>query len=103
MLATTPMDLPAWGPEGHRVIGRAAFDLLDDTARERVLGLLGDPAPAGVPGALDEACNWPDAIRDRDGWRWSAPLHYVNIPRHDDRYDRERDCPDGRCVTEGIL
>ena len=27
----------------------------------------------------------------------------MNIPRHDSAYDRERDCPDGRCVTEGIL
>jgi hypothetical protein len=26
----------------------------------------------------------------------------VNIPRDTARYDRERDCPDGLCVTEGI-
>ena len=103
VLAMSSASLPAWGPEGHRVIGRAAFELLDDTARERVLGLLGYPAPDDVAEALSDACNWPDAIRDQDGWRWSSPLHYVNIPRHSDRYDRERDCPGGRCVTEGVL
>ena len=27
----------------------------------------------------------------------------MNIPRSSDRYDRQRDCPAGLCVTEGIL
>ena len=27
----------------------------------------------------------------------------MNIPRHTREYDRERDCPEGRCVTEGVL
>jgi hypothetical protein len=49
------------------------------------------------------ACFWPDTVRDESDWSWSAPLHYVNIPRHAVAYDRQRDCPDGRCVTEGIL
>jgi hypothetical protein len=102
-LALSSAELAAWGPEGHRVIGRAAFERLDETARERVLDVLGDPAPGEVAAALSEACNWPDGIRDEAGWRWSAPLHYVNIPRHSDHYERERDCPDGLCVTEGVL
>ena len=93
----------AWGPEGHRVIGLAAFGLLDDSARAKVIDILERP-PGSAPGeALSEACNWPDTIRERPGWRWSAPLHYVNVARLGDGYQRERDCPDGRCVTEGIL
>lgn len=97
-------ELEAWGPEGHRIIGRAAFELLDDTARSTVLDLLGDPLDeAGIAREIDLACNWPDRIRDQATWAWTSPLHYVNIPRHTDRYDRSRDCPDGRCVTEGIL
>jgi hypothetical protein len=42
-------------------------------------------------------------VREKPGWAWSAPLHYVNIPRGAADYRRERDCPDGLCVTEGIL
>ena len=97
-------DLEAWGPEGHRIIGRAAFELLDDSARATVLDLLGNPRDdAGIAREIDFACNWPDRIREQPRWSWTAPLHYVNIPRHTDSYDRSRDCPDGRCVTEGIL
>ena len=96
-------DVLAWGPVGHRIIGEAAFGLLDDSARAQVLTLL-DLPPGGDPGqALDEACNWPDTVREQAGWRWSAPLHYVNVAKQGGGYQRERDCPDGRCVTEGIL
>lgn len=93
----------AWGPEGHRVIGRAALELLDDQARREVFTILGNPTPGRLEAALSEACNWPDTIRGEPGWKWSSPLHYVNIPRSSSEYIRERDCPDGRCVTEGIL
>ena len=103
LLLMAAVDVQAWGEEGHRVIGRAAFALLDDTARQAVLDLLGNPGPGGAGDAIGHACNWPDHVRDEPGWRWSSPFHYVNLPRHDNAYDRERDCRDGRCVTEGVL
>ncbi len=96
-------NLFAWGQEGHRVIGQAAYQLLDDKARQEVAALLGTPAAGDTDAAIARACNWPDAIRDQAEWNWSGPLHYVNIPRSTSKYDRERDCPEGRCVTEGIL
>jgi len=96
-------NLFAWSSEGHRLIGQAAFELLDDSARAAVLELLGNPRDKSIAKEIDFACNWPDRIREQSRWTWTAPLHYVNIPRHTDEYDRERDCPDGRCVTEGIL
>lgn len=96
-------NLFAWGGDGHRIIGRAAFELLDSRARLQVAEILGDPAPAEMGDSLSRACNWPDYVRDLDEWQWSSPLHYVNIPRHSSEYDRERDCRDGRCVSEGIL
>ena len=52
--------------------------------------------------AIANACYWPDTIRDEPAWAWSAPLHYVNIARAANGYDRARDCPDDLCVTEGI-
>lgn len=101
LCGTTP--LFAWGPEGHRIIGSAGFELLDESARQAVVSILGDPAADTMFDSLGGACNWPDTIREEPEWRWSSPLHYVNIPRHADHYDRERDCSEGRCVTEGIL
>ena len=103
LMALTTQQAAAWSAEGHRIIGRAAFDLLDDKARSAVLDILGQPGEEDLASAFDHACNWPDEKREQAGWRWSAPLHYINLPRHSADYDRERDCPDGRCVTEGIL
>ena len=102
LLAISP-NLVAWGADGHRVIGLAAWELLDGTARQSVSAILGDPGEDDRPGAIATACIWPDTVRGEDEWKWSSPLHYVNIPRSTPHYDRERDCPGGRCVTEGIL
>lgn len=92
-----------WGPEGHRLVGQAAFELLNGEARRQVVELLGNPSPEELPDRLSDACNWPDAIRDQADWKWTSPLHYVNMPRQASAYDRQRDCPEGRCVTEGLL
>jgi hypothetical protein len=89
----------AWGPEGHRIIGVEAYRMLNPTARTRVTAILG----SGSANTLDEACSWPDTVRKTREWAWSAPQHYINIPRSADRYERQRDCPDGLCVTEAIL
>ncbi len=88
----------AWGPEGHLQVGMLALQGLDQAAASWVEEILeGDDAEA-----VDQACNWPDAVRKTPEWEWSAPQHYVNIPRSSAHYDRQRDCPDGLCVTEAI-
>lgn len=101
--ALLAQNLYAWGAAGHRVIGLAAIEMLDDRAAAEVSRLLGEPSPDHIDDAISQACIWPDTIRDEHEWKWSSPLHYVNIPRHSSEYERERDCPEGRCVTEGIL
>ena len=98
-----PATANAWGPAGHRIVGQAAFELLDPPARDAVAQILAANGAQDAAQALDEACNWPDVVRSSAEWAWSAPLHYVNLPRHARDYERERDCPEGRCVTEGIL
>lgn len=93
----------AWGSLGHGVIGNAAVAALDPAPRARLLDILQAPSADTLATAVDEACFWPDTVRESPGRSWSNPLHYVNIPRSSTRYDRQRDCPDGLCVTEGIL
>jgi len=92
----------AWGPLGHAVIGQAGVAAADPAAQRAVAEILGTSTPVELQQALDTACNWPDAYRETHEGAWSEPLHYVNMPRGEARYDRERDCPDGLCVTEGI-
>jgi hypothetical protein len=89
----------SWGPEGHWAIGAHAFGLLNDQARVAVTDIVGSDPEQG----LRKSCFWPDTIRDTAEWSWTSPMHYVNLPRHATAYDRQRDCPDGLCATEGIL
>jgi hypothetical protein len=93
----------AWGPLGHAEIGQAGVTAAEPGVRAAVAGILGVDSPAALDAAIDTACNWPDAVRETPEWAWTAPLHFVNIPRGVAHYDRQRDCPDGLCVTEGIL
>ncbi|HET6593570.1 MAG TPA: S1/P1 nuclease [Xanthomonadales bacterium] len=91
-----------WGPAGHSAIGRGAVAQLDQGARGEVMAILGAGSEEALHEAIAKACFWPDTVRESSQWSWSSPQHYVNIPRTDGRYDRQRDCPDGLCVTEAI-
>jgi hypothetical protein len=93
----------AWGPAGHGTIGNEAVAALDPASRAKVMEILGVDSAEALAKAVERACFWPDTVRDNPEWAWSAPLHYVNLPRYSEHYDRQRDCPDGLCVTEGIL
>jgi hypothetical protein len=98
LITMSPATAVAWGPEGHLQVGLLALQGLDQAAASRVEELL-ELADAET---VSRACNWPDVVRETPAWEWSAPQHYVNIPRSSAHYDRQRDCPDGLCVTEAI-
>lgn len=87
-----------WGPQGHAAVGILAMEHADEAARSALADILGTIDDDRI----DALCNWPDRIRDQPEWDWAAPQHYVNLPRQSERYDAERDCPDGLCVTEAI-
>jgi len=99
LLPLVPGQARAWGPLGHATIGSAAVLQLGAPARAELMGILAVEAEDELDEAVSEACFWPDTVRDSPEWSWSASLHYVNLPRTSDRYDRQRDCPDGLCVT----
>jgi len=101
LLSTAPA--LAWGPSGHAIVGAAALYELDSSARAELMDIVQANCDVDLLQAVEEACFWPDTLRDSPQWAWSAALHYVNLPRHSNNYDRQRDCPDGLCVTEGIL
>lgn len=98
-LAAQPGALQAWGRTGHGIVGSIAYAGLDETARQAVDDALPNPGPD----AFAAACFWPDTVRPVPGWEWTAPLHFVNLPRDAQDYQRERDCPDSRCISEHIL
>jgi hypothetical protein len=92
-------ELQAWGEDGHSVTGIMALQMADHSVRGELDRILG-----GIDDARIRAlCNWPDVIREETEWAWTAPQHFVNIPRSSRAYSRQRDCPDGQCVTEAII
>jgi hypothetical protein len=88
----------AWDLAGHTAVGVLALQQTDTRARAELEQILGSLEAT----VLAESCNWPDVIREQQKWAWTAPLHYVNIPRNGEAYDVQRDCREGLCVTEGI-
>ncbi len=98
LTSLNPVTARAWGPEGHVQVGLLALQGLDPIASSWIQDVLGTDDSA----AINRACNWPDQVRETPAWVWSASQHYVNIPRSASHYDRQRDCPDGLCVTEAI-
>ena len=98
MLLCTSTHAIAWSKDGHSAIGVLAMKQLQAdayTKLESVIGSLDDQA-------MIEACNWPDDVRETEEWDWSAPQHYINIPRGKTQYSKPRDCADGLCATEAV-
>jgi hypothetical protein len=91
-------DSRAWGEEGHTAIGVLAIDQLQPAVRSELENIIG-PLDGQ---AMLEACNWPDVIRETEEWAWTAPRHYVNIPRGETSYMESRDCPEQLCATQAI-
>lgn len=102
-LALGAPPLGAWGWTGHVTIGKDAVARASPAARAAVMDILDVRSAAELERAVEQACFWPDTVEDAPEWAWADPLHYVNLPRSDGHYDRQRDCPDGLCITEGIL
>ncbi|WP_250462143.1 S1/P1 nuclease [Microbulbifer litoralis] len=88
----------AWGADGHRIVGQVAWHYLDADTRREVKQLLDSE---GEP-SLAEASTWADRIRGDESYQWSAPLHYINLPRDWSGYRESRDCPPAGCILKAI-
>ena len=83
LLILLPVNVQAWGVEGHEVVAALAESMLSDAAKAGVQSVLGN-----VP--LYTVANWADQIRSqRDGtYNW----HFVDIPRSASGFLDSRDC-----------
>ena len=93
----------AWGREGHRLTALVAEQYLTPEAKAQVTQLLGKETLADV-------APWADSYRQDhpETGKW----HYVDIPKAEAKFDRNRDCPLAQgepkspwrdCVTDRIL
>jgi len=90
----------AWpfGPLGHEVVAEVAARALSPAATRKLETLFGESASAALRGGSV----WVHEVPDLAGYGPTGPLHYVNFPRGECRYDANRDCPGGRCVVGAI-
>ena len=63
----------AWGPVGHRAVGRIAERHLTPQASRAVADLI-------APEQLAYVTTWPDEVRPEPEWAKGDPWHWVTIP-----------------------
>ena len=83
-----------WGPEGHSLVAKIAWEQLTPAAREKVKAIL---APDQT---LPSIASWADEVRRTRPE--SGPWHYVDIPIDKPHLDMARDCPKNQCVIGKI-
>lgn len=71
--ATDSSDALAWGPTGHRAVGRIAERHLNAQAARAVRDLL-------APEQLAYVTTWSDEIRSEPEWAKGDPWHWVTVP-----------------------
>lgn len=96
--AILPLQVFAWGADGHRATGEIAWQLLDREVQGEVARLLRIKGETN----LAEAGTWADRIRSDESYNWAAPLHYINLPVVWNTYEPSRDCPTQGCILEAI-
>jgi len=80
----------AWGPTGHRAVGRIAEHHLSAAAARGVAAILGSET-------LAEVATWPDEIRSDPSWNRAKPWHYISID-DGETYETTAKSPDGDVV-----
>ncbi|KAG9089110.1 hypothetical protein FRC07_012401, partial [Ceratobasidium sp. 392] len=58
----------------HKTVATIAQIHLLPSAQRAVRAIL----PGSSNGSLASVASWPDEVRDKDEWKWSKPLHFVN-------------------------
>ncbi|HKO59070.1 MAG TPA: S1/P1 nuclease [Thermoanaerobaculia bacterium] len=101
----------AWGPDGHRIVCRIAYDLLDESQQQevdRLTDLYTMPDDTPRPSSFPHACIFADDARAKardgvEGWtRFNRfnDWHFLNVPR-EVRHVGDEFCDDD-CVTFAI-
>ena len=104
-------DASAWGPDGHRIVCRIAFLLIDSPRQQEIIRLTGKyHRPNNGPGfaSFTDGCLFPDEARQKardheNGWNKFDPFdawHFLNVPRTT-HLVADSHC-NGNCVLTGI-
>lgn len=87
----------AFGDSAHQLICTLAYQLSSEPVRNKLDRL----AQQGTEQNFNSACNWADEVRSVPEHSWSAPLHFINIPRNSSLV-LPAQCPAQGCILSGI-
>lgn len=83
-----------WDGYGHKVIAAIAERYCSADTKNEIAALIGPDK------SLRDISNWADEMRENN--RITAKWHYVYIPRRENSYAAERDCPKAGCLISAI-
>ncbi len=90
-LIVPPTAAPAFGPDGHLIVGYVADEYLCTGTRGAIKPLMGSYS-------LGETGNWADQLRSDPEWAKAVPWHYLNIGDKQSIANRRR-APQGDVLT----
>jgi len=82
---------------GHKMVAAIAWQQLTPFAKQKVQRILGAGEQQFVKASV-----WADHIKSNDSFNYLKPMHYVNMPKDAQRYNRQRDCRKNKCVVQAI-
>ncbi len=87
----------AFSDLGHKMVAAIAWQQLTPFAKQNVQRILG----AGKNKFIN-ASVWADHIKGNESFNYLKPMHYVNLPKEAQSYERQRDCRKDKCVVQAI-
>jgi hypothetical protein len=104
--ACFPVPCHAWGPGGHMIVARLAFDHLHPTAKKNVEQLLAVPIkPFQITSESTnfvEAAHWADDVRPLNGFEFSGDLHFIDYPFSPDGTPLPEELPKPENIVKGL-
>lgn len=96
-LLALPLQAWAFGTIGHQQICAVAYQLVTPATQQKIDALLAiGPEPQFAKG-----CVWPDDVRREPAYQFTAPYHYLNVPRQQKQL-KPTDCAAKGCLLSAI-
>lgn len=93
----TSFNSHSFGRTGHGLVCDMALQLTSASTQQQLASLVA----ASPHTEFAAACSWPDEVRGQEEFRWTAPHHYVNMPRGEKQLNADS-CPEHGCILSAI-
>lgn len=92
-----PAKALAFGAIGHQQICSLAYQLVKPATQQQIDALLA----IGPEQQFAKGCVWPDEMRSEAAYQFTAPHHYLNVPRQQQQV-KPTDCAAKGCLLSAI-